>query len=252
MDIGGLFQLESHGPDTYVGTGPSYPWGGLYGGQIVAQALRAAAATVIDDLDVHSLRAYFIRRGDAAEPIRFEVDRIRNGRSFATRRVVARQAIGAILNLEASFQRPEPSADVQCVACPAGLPLPDELEESSWTDAFQRRWIPNERLPPSSRVSDDDLPTDSVREVYNGSGPDESESEADAERSADVYGASLDHSIWFHRPFRADEWHLHVVAAQGYVGGRGLAFGHVFRPDGVLAASVAQEALMRRRRHAPD
>ncbi len=173
---------------------------------------------------------------------------------------------------------------MQCVACPAGLPLPDELEESSWTDAFQRRWIPNERLPPSSRVSDvlgggvtaawmrvagdlgddelvhrcwlaflsDDLPTDSVREVYNGSGPDESESEADAERSADVYGASLDHSIWFHRPFRADEWHLHVVAAQGYVGGRGLAFGHVFRPDGVLAASVAQEALMRRRRHAPD
>src|SRR6476659_10082617 len=110
MDLSRLFDLESHGPDTFVGIGPRYPWGGLYGGQIVAQALRAASATVDEDKVVHSLRAYFIRRGDHTEPIRFEVDRIRNGRSFATRRVVARQAIGAILNLEASYQRSESSA----------------------------------------------------------------------------------------------------------------------------------------------
>ena len=285
VEIAGLFQLESHGPDTYVGVGPRYPWGGLYGGQIVAQALRAAAATVDDDLDVHSLRAYFIRRGDHSEPIRFEVDRIRNGRSFATRRVVARQAIGAILNLEASFQRPEPSADVQCVACPVGLPQPDELEESSWSEAFQRRSIPmvgsgghvaaalassgilgggpagggltaawmrvNGELGDDELVHrcwlaflSDDLPTDAVREVYGGTDP--------GSEDGDVYGASLDHSLWFHRPFRADEWHLHIFAADGYVGGRGLAFGHVFRADGVLAASVAQEALMRRSRIAPS
>ena len=106
MELSRLFDLEAHGPDTFVGIGPQYPWGGLYGGQIVAQALRAAASTVDSDLEVHSLRSYFIRRGDHTEPIRFEVDRIRNGRSFSTRRVIARQAVGAILNLEASFQRP--------------------------------------------------------------------------------------------------------------------------------------------------
>ena len=101
----GMFELQCHGADTYVGEGPAYPWGGLYGGQIVAQALRAAAATVPNELSPHSLRAYFIRRGDDHDPVRYAVDRIRYGRSFATRRVVARQAVGAILNLEASFQR---------------------------------------------------------------------------------------------------------------------------------------------------
>ena len=116
MELSKLFELEPHGPDTFVGIGPRYPWGGLFGGQIVAQALRAAAATVDAEQQVHSLRAYFIRRGDHTEPIRFEVDRIRNGRSFSTRRVVARQAIGAILNLEASFQLPEDTADMQTVA----------------------------------------------------------------------------------------------------------------------------------------
>ena len=80
-----MFDLALHGPDTYVGVGPRYPWGGLYGGQIVAQALRAASATVDEDKVVHSLRAYYIRRGDHTEPVRYEVDRIRNGRSFATR-----------------------------------------------------------------------------------------------------------------------------------------------------------------------
>ena len=105
MDLRSILDLESHGRDVYVGIGPRYPWGGLYGGQIVAQALMAAAHTVSDEMPVHSLRAYFIRRGDHDEPVRYEVDRIRDGRSFATRRVVARQAVGAILNLEASFQR---------------------------------------------------------------------------------------------------------------------------------------------------
>jgi acyl-CoA thioesterase-2 len=108
-----MMAIEPHGPDTFVATGPSYPWGGLYGGQIVAQALRAASLTVDRTYQLHSLHAYFIRRGDAAEPIRLEVDRIRNGRSFLTRRVVARQAIGAILNMSSSFHLPELGAEVQ-------------------------------------------------------------------------------------------------------------------------------------------
>lgn len=152
MELSRLFELEPHGPDTFVGIGPRYPWGGLFGGQIVAQALRAAAATVDADQQVHSLRAYFIRRGDHTEPIRFEVDRIRNGRSFSTRRVVARQAIGAILNLEASFQAPEATADVQPVPMDLGVPGPDELTSDAWSDAFDRRTVPHDRLPDEVRT----------------------------------------------------------------------------------------------------
>ena len=285
MDLRHLFDLEPHGPDTWVGVGPQYPWGGLYGGQIVAQALHAAARSVDDGLAPHSLRAYFIRRGDHTEPIRFEVDRIRNGRSFATRRVVARQAIGAILNLEASFQRDEDADDVTTVPMPSGLPSPDDVTGSSWTPAFERRWVPgryltgpeagartgagrvaawmrvNDRLPDEQLIHrswlaylSDDLPTDSVRA---GLGLGRPEGEADDEASGDSHEdgsqmvASLDHTIWFHRPFRADEWHLHDTTCHGYTGGRGLAIGHVFSLGGVHVATVAQEVLLRRGRRVP-
>jgi acyl-CoA thioesterase II len=268
MNLEQLFDLESHGSDTFVGVGPRYPWGGLYGGQIVAQALRAAAATIDPELQVHSLRAYFIRRGDHSEPIRFEVDRIRNGRSFATRRVVARQAIGAILNLEASFQIPEGGHDLQTVQA-HDLPGPDSTETSSWSESFDRRWIATphlgERREGTGRVAawmkvaadlgdnqllhrcwlsylSDDLPTDAVREAYadhlarNSLPPLEDGS---------AFFASLDHTIWFHRPLQADQWHLHDFSCHGFIGGRGLAIGHIFDLAGVHVATVAQEVLMR-------
>ena len=114
FDIAGfaaLLELEPHGHDSYVGVSPAYPWGRVYGGQVVAQALWAAADTVDEAHLPHSLHAYFIRGGDYDEPIRFEVDRIRDGRSFLTRRVVARQSVGAILNLSASFQVVENERD---------------------------------------------------------------------------------------------------------------------------------------------
>ena len=117
-DFVAMMTLEPHGPDTCVGTGPRYPWGGLYGGQIVAQALRAAAATVEPQFRVHSLHAYFIRRGDHTEPVRYEVDRVRNGRSFVTRTVTARQAVGAILSMSASFQVDEEAPEVQTADLP--------------------------------------------------------------------------------------------------------------------------------------
>ena len=104
MNLHELFDLTSHNGDVYVGQGLEYPWGGLYGGHIVAQALRAAAFTIEDGMLPHSIRAYFIRRGKNTQPVRYEVDRIRDGKSFSTRRVVARQDDGAILNLEAPFQ----------------------------------------------------------------------------------------------------------------------------------------------------
>ncbi len=264
-----MFDLEPHGADTYVGIGPRYPWGGLYGGQIVAQALRAAAATIDSELTAHSLRAYFIRRGDHSEPIRYEVDRIRNGRSFATRRVVARQAIGAILNLEASFQRTEQSVSVQSVEMPA-VPPPDSLEQSSWTGRFDRCFVPDADIDFAGRTGSgrtigwlkvnedlgdpadpaaalvhrcwlaylsDDLATDAVVRSH----PRRSEPEFTQGR----YTASLDHTMWFHRPLRADRWHVHDVTCHAYVGSRGLAIGHVFAADGTHVATFAQEALLR-------
>ncbi len=113
IDFKTLMTLESHGPDVFVGRALSYPWGRLYGGHVIAQALRAAYQTVDTDHRVHSLHAYFIRGGNFDEPVRYEVDRIRNGRSFLTRRVVARQSVGPILNLSASFQLAEDQADIQ-------------------------------------------------------------------------------------------------------------------------------------------
>ncbi|MCU1368202.1 MAG: Acyl-CoA thioesterase [Ilumatobacteraceae bacterium] len=270
MDAHDLLRLADHGPDTYVGSGPQYPWGGLYGGQIVAQALRAAVATVDGDLAVHSLRAYFIRRGDHAEPVRYEVDRIRNGRTFCTRRVVARQAIGAILNLEASFQLAEPSDDIQTIPAPIDLPAPDELLSDSWTTLFERRTVPSRHLPTEPRTGagrfaawmratdelgddplmhacmlaymSDDLPTDAVVRAH----PIGQEPGLDKDNT--LFVASLDHTIWFHRPGRADAWNLHEFACHNFVGGRGLSIGHVFAVDGTHVATIAQEVLMRDRR----
>jgi acyl-CoA thioesterase-2 len=269
-----LFDLEAHGADTFVGVGPQYPWGGLYGGQIVAQALRAAAFTVDAECVPHSLRAYFIRRGDHTEPIRFEVDRLRNGRSFSTRRVVARQAVGAILNLEASFQRPEDAAEVQTIEQPTGLPSPDALDGTSWTESFDRRWVPADLLvdPPRTgagrtaawmRVTDDlgddqllqrcwlaylsdDLPTDAVARVHP------LHHELGESAWEHLYSASLDHTVWFHRPVRADRWHLHEFTCAHLVGGRGLSMGQIFDEAGVHVATVAQEVLIRDRRLRQD
>lgn len=264
-----MFELSSHGTDVYVGTGPRYPWGGLYGGQIVAQALRAATLSVDTDLEPHSIRAYFIRRGDHTEPVRYEVDRIRNGRSFATRRVVARQAVGAILNAESSFQRPESSASVHPVEMPS-VPEPDDLEQTSWSDTFDKSMVPPDRVTGSVRDGNgrttawmrvredlgdpddpnaqllhrcwlaylsDDLPTESVIQADPGS--------VEAGEAEALFCASLDHTIWFHRPLRADRWHLYDFTCQHYVGGRGLSFGHVFRHDGTHVATIAQEVLVR-------
>jgi acyl-CoA thioesterase-2 len=274
-----VFELSPHGTDVHVGSGPRYPWGGLYGGQIVAQALRAATLSVDADLEPHSIRAYFIRRGDHTEPVRYEVDRIRNGRSFATRRVVARQAIGAILNAESSFQRPETAAVVQTIAAPT-VPPPGSLEPSSWATTFDRASVPpdavaggagagagrtvawmrvNEELgnpsDPAAQLMhrcwlaylSDDLPTDAVIRAH----PITAEREAQvaagdtSDHHDELFCASLDHTIWFHRPLQADRWHLHDFSCHHYVGGRGLAIGHIFSDTGVHVATVAQEVLVR-------
>ncbi|MEL6893472.1 MAG: acyl-CoA thioesterase domain-containing protein [Actinomycetota bacterium] len=138
-----LFELEPHGPDTFVGITVRYPWGDrLFGGQVVAQALRAAINTVDPERTPHSLHSYFIRPGSPNEPIRFEVERLRDGRSFTTRQVVARQSSGAILNASVSFQAPEADeADVPVSVIPDDLPPPTDptLRDDSWSRFLTRK-----------------------------------------------------------------------------------------------------------------
>lgn len=258
MQLGDLLTLEAHGPDTWIGAGPSYPWGGLYGGQIVAQGLMAASHSVPEQFAVHSLHAYFIRRGDPGAPIRYEVDRIRDGRSFYTRRVVARQSTGAILNMSASFQLPEASAELQTQQRP-DVPPPESLRPDSWSELLDRRQVPS--APATGRGSawfrvvheigaaplrhacalayaSDDMPMDAVLAVH-------------PERPVsmhDFWVTSLDHAIWFHRPLCALDWHLYDFAVHSLGAGRSLTLGHIYANDGAHIATVAQELLVRKRR----
>ena len=262
-DFVAMMSLEPHGPDTFVGSGPRYPWGGLYGGQIVAQALRAAAATVDPQFRVHSLHAYFIRRGDHTEPVRYEVDRVRNGRSFVTRTVTARQATGAILSMSASFQIDEDAPEVQTADLP-DVPPPSDLSQDSWTTMFDRANVITDDLPGRSRgwmkvrgdladdpilhacalaFMSDDYPTDAVVSLHpDRPGPGTPPNEHP------FMAFSLDHAIWFHRPLQADQWHLTAMVCHGIISSRGLTVGHVFTEEGVHVATVSQEVLLRRRR----
>ncbi|MDH3754843.1 MAG: thioesterase family protein [Acidimicrobiia bacterium] len=252
-----LLSLEPHGSDVYVGESPEYPWGPrVYGGQVIAQALWAAADTVDPRYAVHSLHSYFIRGGQFDEPIRYEVDRIRNGRSFLTRRVVARQSSGAILNLSASFQVAEDAVDVQPLTPPA-VPEPDVVDADGWTPVFERRAVATEGarslawlrlngpLPDNPVVhacaiayASDDVPMEAITATHPAT-------TADDERRERFMGASLDHSVWFHRPAPADDWLLYDMRSQGLHGSRGLTFGEIFTAAGLHVASIAQEGLLR-------
>jgi acyl-CoA thioesterase-2 len=258
----GLMTLEPHGADAFVGISPRYEWGRLYGGQVVAQALRAACLTVDDDHRVHSLHAYFIRGGSTDEPVRYEVDRVRNGRSFMTRRVVARQSGGAILTLEASYQLREEEADVQTAQMPPNIPAPDRLEPDGWGWMMDRRpidhrigsgqatgWVRiTEELPDDHDLlacglafTSDTIQFGSARSAHPLQVP-------RAEHRQAFMGASLDHAIWFHRPLRPDHWHLFDFTCRTLTGARGITIGDVFAADGTHAATVAQEVLLRVRR----
>jgi len=260
VDFGDLIELEPHGADTYVGMAPQYPWSRLFGGQVVAQALRAAQSTVDPRFGVHSLHAYFIRGGTHKEPVRYEVDRIRNGRSFLTRRVVARQSNGAILNLSSSFQVPEEEADVQSMTRPTDVAPPDEVEDTGWGKLLVRRtavkefgrtvsWVRVEGQGSGDPAVDacslafvsDSVPTGAVRAAHPVQVP--------RNRIRETFvGASLDHIVYFHRPSHAHQWLLADVRCHGLVGGRGVSVGNLFDPDGVHILTIVQEVLLRERR----
>lgn len=262
LDLGRVFELEAHGPDTFVGESPAYPWGRIYGGLVVAQALLAATRTVRAEHAVHSLHAYFILGGELSEPVRYEVDRVRNGRSFSTRRVVARQSSGAILTLACSFQRDEAGPTSQPARPAADVPPPESLPAGE--DAgLQRCDVERSDDPPRSvawlrfpadaggdpRLAacavaylSDTSPMEAVAASRPGGAPSE------AAWESELMGVSLDHAMWFHRPARADDWLLVRMEGHGLHGTRGLATGAVFQRDGTLVATVAQECLLRERR----
>ncbi len=251
-----LVHMEPQGPDTFVAIAPRYPWGRLFGGQVVAQALRAAQLSVDPDFHVHSFHSYFIRGGTSSEPVRLEVDRIRNGRSFITRRVVARQSNGAILNMAASFQKFEDAVDVQAFS-PPDVGSPTDGIDDGWGSMIDRykfdlepgrqaTWLRllSEPLPDRQIKAcalaflSDAIMTGPARTVH----PDNLSREDQRER---YMGASLDHALYFHRPTEPTEWMLADVSSMGLRGSRGLSFGKIFDDNGTHLASVVQEVLMR-------
>ncbi len=246
----------------------------VFGGQVAGQALVAAGRTVPKG-NVHSLHAYFLRPGDTSRPILYEVDRIRDGRSFTTRRVVAIQHGRAIFHLSASFHIDEPGVDHH-------LPMPDAPPPES-LPTHQERMAPfKEQLgewydrprPIDIRFVDDPTrahqrgPRSPHQKVWmraDGRLPDNRLLHACiVAYASDMtlldstllphnvswdHGlkmmASLDHAMWFHRPFRADEWLLYDQHSPSASGARGLAYGEIYSADGRLVVSVVQEGLIR-------
>jgi acyl-CoA thioesterase-2 len=255
LDLSQIFVLEPHGPDTYIGESPQYSWGRIYGGLVIAQALWAAMQTVHEEHELHSLHAYFILGGDLSEPVRYEVDRVRNGRSFTTRRVAARQSGGAILTLGCSFQIREDGPDTQSAGLPKDVALPESLTEE-WDAGAHRRNVETAEEPPRSMCwarfpeklgSDPRLHACGLAYLsdMNAMSAVHRAYPLPRDQQQGMMGASLDHAMWFHRHSRADEWVLLDMNVRGMVGNRGLATGTVFSRDGTHAATIAQEGLLR-------
>jgi len=276
-DLIQILELEPLELNLFRGVSPDEERQRVFGGQVAGQALVAAGRTV-DRGRVHSLHAYFLRPGDPQVPIIYEVDRIRDGNSFTTRRVVAIQHGRAIFNLAASFHIDEPGPDHQytmpTVPAPEDLPtLRERLEphKGKFSDEFSL-WLERER-PIDSRAVEaprwiDPTPREAEQHVWiraNGDLPDDPLLHACVVAYAsdltlldtavmghhikyeddDFMIASLDHAMWFHRPFRADEWLLYHQKSPSAFGARGLAEGFIYTRDGRLAITVIQEGLMR-------
>ncbi len=274
-----ILDLEPLEHNLFRGLSPQVGWQRVFGGQVIGQALVAAARTV-EGRNVHSLHGYFLRPGDPSVPILYEVDRIRDGKSFTTRRVIAVQHGEAIFSMAASFQIEEPGLDHQIpmptVPPPEDLPSEAELKEVYLREAPQavRRYWERPRAielrPVDIRhyVSREPLePSQAVWVRATGALPESMDihrcvlayasdmtlldtslfAHGRAVFDHDLQVASLDHALWFHRPFRADDWLLYAMDSPSASGARGFNRGSLFTRDGELVASVAQEGLIRQR-----
>lgn len=276
-----LLTLEQIELNLFRGQSQNLGWGTVYGGQVLGQALSAAVQTVPSERHVHSLHGYFLRPGAVDRPIVYEVDRIRDGRSFTTRRVVAIQKGRAIFNLSASFQideegfehqdpmpaAPDPLsvATQQELAATYADKLPEFIRPQALADRpFELRPVegPSNPLAPEAREPErmfwfkatGVLPDDPALHRYLLAYASDFAflttamlPHAVSWLTPGMQVASLDHAMWFHRPVRVDEWLLHVVDSPKAHGARGLVRGRIFTQDGRLVASTAQEGLIRRR-----
>lgn len=272
----GLLELEKIEENVFRGRNEPARMGRLFGGQVAAQALSAACHTE-DKWLPHSLHGYFLRGGDPKIPVLFTVDRIRDGSSFATRRVVAVQHGQAIFNAAVSFHKEEPGFEHQD-------PMPESPEPAqlkSWQDRAReepdripphmREWMLAERAievrtsePPSWLSTEPSRRPNLVWLRANGELPDDPVVHRCLLMYASDMGfvdnlyrphrqpgprnlmmASLDHALWFHRSFRIDDWLLYVQESPIAYGARGFARGVIYTRDGTLVASAAQEGLMR-------
>ena len=272
----GLLDLEQIEVNIFRGRSPDERVQRVFGGQVAGQAMVAAGRTVPADRPVHSLHAYFIRPGDPAVPIVYTVDRVRDGRSFSTRRVSAIQHGKTIFTLSASFHRPEPGPE-HADPMPAAPP-PETIEPNV---ARLARLLGPERMRPHMHTIDvrsvGPLSAEAARDPALRTTSNLVWLRVDAELGDDpllhvclmtyasdmtlldsvltghglfwqdgqMSGASLDHAMWFHRPFRADRWLLYAQESPAAYGARGLAHGQVFTESGELVVSVMQEGLVR-------
>lgn len=276
-ELVGLLDLEELDLDLFRGRQPESGRARVYGGQVAAQALVAAVRTVPAEFALHSLHSYFLRGGDYSVPIVYDVERPRDGRSFVTRRVVARQHGRPIYYQTLNFQRPEEGWEHQdlmpAVGAPeSGFDLVDVMRKGGNDEAdalgkewgaLDVRWLGNTRYglePDGGHVSqarmwvrlrdglgDDPLMHTAAFTYASDVSLLGSTLAAHGGNPAKIQMASLDHTIWFHRPFRADEWWLYDQWSPSAQGARGLAFGRIFTQDGTLVATVAQEGLIRQR-----
>ena len=271
-DAGGARTTE----DIFIGPSQWMPHGRVFGGQVLAQSLVAATRTIGDDHTPHSLHGYFLRPGDINEPITFSVDRLRDGRSFSTRRVQAFQKAEPIFSMIASFQVRDPGLEHQD-EFPEGIPAPETLPSAAemmgdnphpvaqyWAKArpFDMRHVdsPIYFNVEGAKVAhqavwiralgtlDEDPALHRAALAY---ASDYTILESIYRRHGIAWthpglkSASLDHAMWFHRDARVDQWLLYVQESPSAQGGRGLAIGRIFTADGRLVATVAQEGMVR-------
>jgi acyl-CoA thioesterase-2 len=278
-----ILDLEPLEVNLFRGRSPQVGWQRVFGGQVIGQALVAACRTVEDvgNRPPHSMHAYFLLPGDPKVPIIYEVDRIRDGKSFTTRRVIAIQHGQAIFTMAVSFHGDEPGMEHQAkmpdVPGPEQLPSESEIKQSimpmmpeavrryyererpielrpveyerymgtKFEDGRFNVWIrATGRLPDEPAIHQCVLAYASDMTLLDSALVPHGRTVL----SKDIMAASLDHALWLHRPFRADDWLLYAQDSPNMHGARGFSRGLIFTRDGTLVASVAQEGLVRERR----
>jgi len=264
--------LESLDQNLFRGFTPEPHLGRVFGGQVLAQSMNAACRTVDEDRRVHTMHAYFLRPGNPKRPIIYDVDPIRDGKRFTTRRVIARQNGKAIYSTSISFQVPEDGLDHQdpmpAVGDPESYPSDEERRNNDYARVNKEAFLPIEYRPTFDELDRSLTPRDQMFGVWvrpkGRLGDDVSLHQCVVAYLSDNYlmstalrhhgkrwndedlqTASIDHALWFHGDFRADDWLYYDLSSPRSFGGRGVNFGRLYTRDGRMVATSAQEGLMR-------